>query len=622
MYDKFYYTGDVQAAIEHAKQNTRTEFTWVLHKDVDYSNFDLRFLPDRYEQNQAHTWSSHNNADSFTTWLLPANYQDIHFHEEILPFVNNVKTIYWPDFTETVMHGDSWQDSLCNWLLQNEEITDEWTWVIDNRIDYSVFNFDWLPKFYDQEYIHCFTNRDKSQLSYTWLVNRKVLQQRKFKFIEERFEFTSFNKLHADIVVLDLGCHIQYFDFVDKKIKFIGTMEQMLKTAIKKTSSEYLWVLSSCCDYSKFDFTWLPDADKVDYTHCWPSSTQKKGDTFLIHVPTYLRTGEFVYDFDHEPVERRPWPVVIYNEDSLAAALKTNKSSSLYTLYTKNNNLWRYPHPCLWYNRPVVGFNTCNSTSLVPRECVVKEEIYEYPYLEKLGEQKYAEPINLSIMFIENGETCAANNWMILNLNLPKNITYPTRIVGHKTRLGAYKAAAQSSISDWFVAVFAKCEILETFKTLKWRPDYWQKPKHYIFYNHNRDLDLTYGHMAPIAYNKRLMLENTGGLDMTLAQDHAVVPIVISETHLTDPWETWRTAFRETAKLMYYAKNDNSLELQYRLQKWLTGTDKNTWFKKGADDAVDYFESIDGDLGWLMLTNEWDFIRQIYERNHKTVLTV
>jgi hypothetical protein len=161
----------------------------------------------------------------------------------------------------------------------------------------------------------------------------------------------------------------------------------------------------------------------------------------------------------------------------------------------------------------------------------------------------------------------------------------------------------------------------ESFRDFKWRPDYWQKPKHYIFHNHNVDLDLTYGHMAPIAYNKRLMLENTGGLDMTLAQEHAVVPVVLSQTILTDPWDTWRTAFRETVKLMYYAKTDNSIELQFRLDRWLNAEEMwakhNPWYQYGANDGKDFFESVDGEWGWIMVTNEWDYLRQYYSARYK-----
>jgi hypothetical protein len=255
-----------------------------------------------------------------------------------------------------------------------------------------------------------------------------------------------------------------------------------------------------------------------------------------------------------------------------------------------------------------------NSISLVPRDCVVKSEIYEYPFLDK--QHDLAQRPQLDVVFIHNGEFDSMTNLQACYHNCP--VDMEVRISsGVNGRLKAYQAAADMSNTDWFLAVFAKCHMKEEFVNFKWRPDYWQKPKHYIFHNHNYDLDITYGHMAPIAYNKKLMLENKGGLDMTLAQEHAVIPIVLSETRLTDPWDTWRTAFRETVKLMYYAKNDNSIELHYRLHKWLTAeevwTKHNPWYQIGSQDAKDFFESVDGDWGWIMLTSEWEWLRKRFD---------
>jgi hypothetical protein len=453
----------------------------------------------------------------------------------------------------------------------------------------------------------------QKQLSYTWLVNTRPLDKKQHKFIKSNLKFS---KTAIDTVVLDMGFNNNSFGYYQKKLRFVGTMEAMLHSAVKRATSEWLYVISTCCDYMMFDFSWLPDLDQIDHTHCWPSNDQEKGDTFLIHVPSYLKTMEFKFNFDHDSVHRVPWPARIYKEDSLAAAMNNHdRSASIYVVYYKQDSVIRkFPSPCLWDKRPVVGMSECNSVSLVPRDCVIKEEIYEYPYLER--HDRYASACSLDIIFIHNGEKDAGINLNRCNTWIPPN-SYFKISSGVNGRLKAYQSAADLSNSDWFLAVFAKCHMKESFRDFTWRPDYWQKPKHYIFHNHNVDLDLTYGHMAPIAYNKRLMLENTGGLDMTLAQEHAVVPVVLSETRLTDPWDTWRTAFRETVKLMYYAKEDNSIELQYRLDRWLNAEEMwakhNPWYQYGANDGKDFFESVDGEWGWIMVTNEWAWLRKRFD---------
>ena len=694
MYDKFFHNGNLAETLEHAK-HARTEFAWILHRDVDYSNFDLHFVPNRFEYDQAHVWSSHNNVNSHTTWLVPRQYTDINYHDQVLPIANpipritvdvasievmrqhtttewqwicdsridysdfnfdwlpdssedslvhcfevadnigytwlvnsnctdiryhksNLKfkelphTVAWPNFAFESLTGTDWNDSLANWLLA-EDIQSEWVWVIDTRVDYTKFNFTWLPAAWDTQYIHCFAMKDKEQLSYTWLVNTASLKDKQYKFIKSDLQFID----RPDIVLLDMGLEANSHDFKQftKRLRFTGTMEAMLHSAVKRATTEWLFVISNCCDYWKFDFDWLPDLDQINHTHCWPSNDQLKGDTFLIHIPSYMQTREFRFNFDHDSVHRLPWPPHIYEEDSLAAAMNSHlRSASLYVAYYKRDSIIKkFPTPCLWENRPVVGMNVGNSVSLVPRDCVVKDEVYEYPYLENYID--YADHDNLDVVFIHNGEKDASINMAHCSIKTPHNMSMKVSS-GVNGRLKAYQAAANMSNTAWFLAVFAKCHMKDDYANFDWRPDYWQKPKHYIFHNHNLDLDLTYGHMAPIAYNKRLMLENTGGLDMTLAQEHAVIPIVLSDTYLTDPWDIWRTAFRETVKLMYYARTDESIELKYRLHIWLNA--EQTWYKNGAQAARDFFESVNGDWGWIMVTNEWDWLRKRFNALYPT----
>ena len=551
-------------------QYIEDEWVWVCDNRINYDNLNKRWLPDAWDMDKIHCLLMKNKKQLSYTWLVNTktlDKKDFKYLKSSLRFEKSIQDkVYWPNFVTEVLSGFDWQDSLANWVIA-QELENEWVWIVDSRVDYAEFDFTWLPDTWDNQFIHCFAMKDKEKLSYTWLVNTKTMMQKKFKYHTSNL---SFNDKITDLIFLDMGFGNTSGFAADKKIRFIGNMESVVRSSVKRAACEWAWICSTSSDYSNFKFNWLPDLDTLDYTHCWPAPNEIKGETFLIHIPTFLRTNEFKWNFDHEEIARYPWPTIVYTEDNLVEAINNNeRNSSLYTLYTKKDISIKYlPNPCLWENRPVVGMNTCNSASLVPRDCIVTKEIYEYPYLDR--DINAATSIKLDVVFISNGEKDSRINGNRCFFIAPPDLTVhlSENVNG---RLKAYKAAAEQSSSDWFLAVFAKCYMLDGFHYFKWRPDYWQQPKHYIFHNYNFDLGLTYGHMAPIAYNKKLMLENTGGLDMTLAQEHAVVPLVISETRLDDPWDTWRTAFRETVKLMYYAKTDNSIELEYRLDAWLKG---------------------------------------------------
>ena len=111
-----------------------------------------------------------------------------------------------------------------------------------------------------------------------------------------------------------------------------------------------------------------------------------------------------------------------------------------------------------------------------------------------------------------------------------------------------------------------------------------------------------------IAYNKQLVLENPGlGLDFTLDQPHEVVPIVSgTANYYTSNWMCWRTAFRECIKLKASLPD---VENEYRLNQWLTKDNTaEQWSIKGAEDAVEFYDSVGGDPTELHKSYEWDWL--------------
>ena len=113
------------------------------------------------------------------------------------------------------------------------------------------------------------------------------------------------------------------------------------------------------------------------------------------------------------------------------------------------------------------------------------------------------------------------------------------------------------------------------------------------------------------------MLNNFGeGLDFTLDDPHESVDMLSGTANFnTDPYSTWRTAFREVIKL----KSDYTDISQERLQTWLTVA--NGEYAKeclqGATDAVDYYNSVNGDLDQLKLSYEWNWLKSFYEKKYK-----
>jgi hypothetical protein len=216
----------------------------------------------------------------------------------------------------------------------------------------------------------------------------------------------------------------------------------------------------------------------------------------------------------------------------------------------------------------------------------------------------------MDVVFISNGESMAAANWQQLS-GLCERAKRSDGITG---REAAYKAAAELSTTPWFFAVFAKTEVLVDFK-FDYQPDRMQQPKHYIFHSRNPVNNLEYGAMNINLYNRQLVFDTKPGLDFTLSAAHEVVPICASISRFnTDPWITWRSAFREVLKLQREVDQGADVEIQYRLNTWLTVAhgENAQWCLQGACDAQRYYQSINGDYDGLKLSFDWAWLQDHY----------
>jgi hypothetical protein len=246
---------------------------------------------------------------------------------------------------------------------------------------------------------------------------------------------------------------------------------------------------------------------------------------------------------------------------------------------------------------------------IVPKVAVpyIKSQIYDYPYIDRDRRQHHGTP--LDIVFISNGESIAEENWQhLLQSQHNSHINKITRVDGVNGRVASQHAAANAATTNWYFLVPAKLRVVYDFDWA-WQPDRLQEPKHYIFHAINPVNGLVYGHMAMVAYNKKLVLETYGkGLDFTLDKPHQVVPIVSGTANYNkSPMMAWRTAFRECIKLKHSLPN---VENEYRLNKWLASSDSkfSNYSIWGAQDAVDFYNSVNGNPTELMKSYEWEWL--------------
>ena len=591
----FSYEKEV-TSVEEALSLSRTRFFWLINYLSDYSDFDFLWEPVPWEAHQRHAWPSQWQKDS-KTYLVPKQ-----------------------GFVDTNYSKDN---SIC---VQSDLLL----WEIPDNIDKSTFDFTWHPDSSEQPYIYQFATQHQKTGGPRYAMPGAT----EVKYISHSHSQSTSGSTkvylidHLNNQVSQVSDTINQKISISKCVRYFDNYLHTLKRIVNNVAEneEYIWVCSSVCDYSQFDFTWHPKIWQESMLHVFPSDEQKFGDTFFVNIKDFqerISGVELLEWFDlnfvsEHPVPRLPLPVIRHHEDSHVNPVHTENFTGPLLIFSNQEiptNILTVP---LWRHKvkTIVSLTTRGSTVIVPREAqeFIKTQLYDYPYILKNHAKQHDTP--LDIVFISNGETNAEQNWQHLQ-KITKNVTNRVvRVNGVNGRVAAYQAAATASNTPWFFAVFAKLQVEETFDWT-WQPDCLQEPKHYIFHARNPVNGLEYGHMAMIAYNKIMTMNNTAqGLDFTLDQPHEVVPVLSGIAYYNDdPWMTWRTSFREVLKL----KNSTpTVDTQYRLCAWQEKGDGESgqWSKQGAKDAVDYYNLVGGDFTELRKSYDWAWLKDRYAALH------
>ena len=484
-------------------------------------------------------------------------------------------------------------------------------WVVDGLNDYSHFDWLWEPVPWEGHQTHVWPSQHQENGG-TYLIPKTGISEinRNHNVVPRIGTVPRIGIDHGN--GLGIACK--------EKTRYISDYLGTLRRILSKCTYNNVWVVSSVCDYNRFDFTWHPSEWQQDMLHVFASNEQKFGDTFYVNVQSFLdKTNELallewfdtIHFIENKSVPRLPVPVVKHEHDSQVPAVWAHDFQDPVVQFVRHNPVENPPAINLWREKmkTIVPLTPGAGAVLVPREAKnhLKKQLYDYPNIDK-SYKNLNQDQPLDVVFISNGETNAEQHWNTLQNALEGKPNRLVRSDGVKGRAAAYHAAARASDTDWFLAVFAKLDVEPDFDWA-WQPDRMQEAKHYIFHAFNPVNALTYGHQAMIAYNKRLVLANPGrGLDFTLDDEHEVVPVVSGTAQYTDTkWSAWRTAFRECLKLCGQA----DVESQYRLKRWTEVAieqPNSQWSIHGAQDAVAYYNEVSGDFDALKKSYEWEWL--------------
>jgi hypothetical protein len=660
MYDIF-YTGTAPGvfahersadSIEHARQLSRTGYFWWVSSHCDYGNFDFYFTPPPWQGEYTHVWPT-QWKEFFGAYLVPTNNSELnyHYHTQVLPpkqhpeyhtqlFDCDFDTTWVPhpwDSPFIYVFGNQWypaekmptveyhvpgatERKFMPWPRAQLR-PDKTLWTVPDGIDSGDVDFSWVPDPGSPPYIYQFATQHQK----TGGPQYRVPGATDIKYVEQVKIRTS--RVATAVYEIDHSDgNAGHVPNTTRRVRFFDNYRDTLIRLATSIGEEhdFVWICSSVCDYKHFDFSWHPEQWQATMLHVFPSNDQKFGDTFFMHVPTFRARAEQYelldwYDLNFctdQSVPRRPFPCVEYSGSSAVPIMQAHEFRAPYTLFqhTLHSSTQVHASPSLWSkkHRELITFSAGNSTALVPKDVKqhLETQVYDYPWIKKSSSRLSELPQD--IVFISYDELNADQNYS----NLVSRFPQAKRVHGVEGMVAALEAAARASTTDWFYAVFAKTQVHESFK-FDFAPDRFQQPKHYIFYAINAVNDLVYGEMGIILYNKQMVLDGPAelGIDYTMSFPNETIPQISAYGNFnTDPYQTWRTAFRETAKLCLFQHQSPSVETEHRLSVWLSHAHgaHAEWAMLGAQDGKQFFEDVDADETQLKAMFSWKWLRERY----------
>lgn len=260
------------------------------------------------------------------------------------------------------------------------------------------------------------------------------------------------------------------------------------------------------------------------------------------------------------------------------------------------------------------------SIHLIPRDLATDDTTLDFPDKKFIRTTVIKKP-PLDVFFIQYDENNAAKNLRYLKEKRPD-----VKIIdGVKGIFNAHLAAAQQSETDFFWVVDADATVIDAFD-FEYEITEWDFDVVHIWKSINpiNLLEYGYGGVKLIPKHLILMADEDSAVDVTTSIG-AKIKIIDEVSNInnfaTNPFNAWRSAFRECVKLASAAiPRQNQEETDYRLSQWCNqggSRPLGEYVKGGASAGEWYGKTYKGDKTALAMINDYEWLREQFEEHIK-----
>lgn len=354
-----------------------------------------------------------------------------------------------------------------------------------------------------------------------------------------------------------------------------------------------------------------PDIPKIDFN-------------FNFIIPWYDLKYECVWYLDERfnPTEDKVWAIKLKLMNGMPKSTKDMGYVSPTIIYNPELPVLDYtiedhiPYYDLVYEQVwTVDERLVNSYEEVWAAKIVP---HEPEGVKIVGNIKCNLPEQLDVVFISYNEPNAEANWQKVLAKAPD----AKRVNGVKGIVAAHKKAADIVTTDMFYVVDGDAELAD-YWDFKFQPNLFDRDCVHVWRSINPVNDLKYGYGGVKLFPTKLVISaDPNNTDMTtsLSDKFKLMPKISNTTAFnSDEFSTWRSAFRECAKLSgKVLKRQMVRETEKRLDIWCTlGKDKpfGKYAIAGAIAGRKFGEENQGNDRILQKVNDYEWLKSKFNEN-------
>jgi hypothetical protein len=603
------YENNIGEGFLSAQKKAMTSFFWVINENlVINDDFDFDYEVPDWDKQYVHVFKQ-NCGEYGGLYLIPRNYRITKKESDFIFFVNkkDIDILFgeYPPFDRFYIRTAE------DYFEAQKACTTSMFYAIP--ADYKIiddFKFS-IPE-WDKKYVHMFKAEDQT----SGVIN---LIPKDYSITQKEAKFNFF--VNKKVVEKKIS-KPNYDRFV------IKTPDDYFEAQEKSKTSLFYAIIDDYKILDSFEFA-VPEYDKK-FVHVFKDNDGNYKGVYLIpkDYPITKKEAKFNFFVNKKEIDIVASRIsydqfIVYNPDEFYIAQENSNTSMFYAIDKDYEPIIDFDYIVPDYDKEYVNVFKNDSDEyggvfIVPKNYhIIKNEAKHGFFVNKKEIDIVASKLKFDIVFVSYNEPNADENWKKIKERFPK----ANRVHGVKGIHQAHIEAAKLCQTTMFWVVDGDAIIEPDFDFYIKVPK-WDRDAVHVFRSKNPINDLIYGYGGVKLLPRELVLNmDVNSVDMTtsISKKFIMVDEVSNITNFnTDPFSTWKSAFRECVKLSSKVIDGQiDDQTQERLDIWCTvGADRpfGEYAIKGAIAGKEFGTSNLDNKEMLKKINDWEWLENEFRR--------